>query len=339
MKQVTHESLFATLQGLGNSIIQWPVIEFLKTKKKITVAAMNNGSAKFYKEFGHKVIPINSRKEIISKLVFKRFESVQTPCPSWRRECLVHLLTRSSNKSSIVHKNKKYSLFFKNKNHSNVKNNVHDLENTINTLFQNESEKREFYKFRNGLKLKFNDEVLKNKKYTVLHPTASTQNKFYPKIFWKELIQIALDNDHEVYIVGGGRSSEKSFCNDLISYFPQIHYFENRDFKFLAKIICNANYFIGLDSSICHFAAHFDISLTVLWSFANFKRIYPYGNNSKVYIPKEVISNTNYQYPKNELPYLKRARAQSVFSILQGQKKESFTLRPPYIEPIRFYTF
>lgn len=326
MSEYSKSTLFVSLQGLGNSIIHWPIVEWLNNHGELSVALWNNGSSKFYSEFGYKTIDIKSKRDIFFKLGFKKFESILTPCPSWKRECLSSALLRAPNKKSLIHSDFKLSKIMPQKNIVNVDPNRHDLINTVEEFQSLGITLDEVMEVKKNLKSKFFDKKLSEENYIVFHPTASTEVKFYDLNFWVSLGEHYIKNNIEVYIISGSSKIEEKFCEELVSKLKKFTYYKNAKFEKVCTVIANANYFVGLDSAMMHLAANFDIKLVGLWSFANYNRMYPLGKYSNIYLPKESVENKDYSYPVKRLNCLKRAQFLDVVNILKESKPSDFKL-------------
>lgn len=215
-------TLFPTLQGLGNSIIQWPVIESLKEKTDLTLAVMNNGSSKFYNELGYDVVEINSRKDIILKLGLKKYDTLFTPCPTWKRECLASLVTLSNKKFLNIHRNKKYSSLLPTESVNLANPEKHDIENTVNSLGAFSLTKDDIVRAKEKIKERFRDKISSGEKYVVMHPTASTEFKFYPKKFWVDLAAGFSEQGYSITVISGPSKLEADFCIDLVNSIPKV---------------------------------------------------------------------------------------------------------------------
>lgn len=317
-------TLFVSLQGLGNSIIHWPIIEWLNARGDFSLALWNNGSSKFYREFGYNVIDIKSKRDILFKLGFKKFKSILTPCPSWKRECLSSAILRAPSKKSLIHSDYKLSKIMPKSNIVNVDPNRHDLINTVEQFHSLGVTLDGIMVVKKNLKEKYFDKKLSEEVYIVFHPTASTEVKFYDLNFWVSLGEYYIKNNIEVYIISGPSRIEEKFCEELITKLKKVTYYKNAKFEKVCTVIANANYFVGLDSAMMHLAANFDIKLVGLWSFANYNRMYPLGKMSNIYLPQESVENKDYSYPAKKLGCLKRAQSADVVNILSGVKDPDF---------------
>ena len=300
---------------------------------------MNNGSSKFYRELGYEVIEISSRKDIILKLALKKFDSVVSPCPSWKRECIASMVTTSKNKTVTIHNNIKYRSLLPSGHAASADPKIHDIENTLTSLKDYDLSLEDFLTAKESLKTRFYDQNLQNEKYVVLHPTASTKYKYYPQKFWIELAASFSNQGYNVYVLSGSQKTEIDFCLDIVKEIPQVIYLKSANFLKLCSIIRNANYFVGLDSSILHLAATFDCDLVGLWSFADYRRIFPFGSKAKIYLPEEVMKATSFKYPKNELQWMNRARAQDIMKIFKNEISSTFEIASLSISPVWCYKY
>ncbi|MGE0207494.1 MAG: glycosyltransferase family 9 protein, partial [Candidatus Babeliales bacterium] len=262
-----------------------------------------------------------------------------TPCPSWKRECLASLVTLSNKKTLNIHSDKRYSILLPSQNINVSDPFTHDIENTTESLKQYDLTLENINIAKKAIKKKYLNPALQNEKYVIFHPTASSEYKFYSKEFWIDLASKFSQLGYGVYIVSGPVKKEQDFCLQILEKIPTATYLKNAEFSKLCRLIRNANYFIGLDSSIMHLAATLDCQLVALWSFANFRRIYPYGMNAKIYLPEEVLKAKEFKYPKKELKELKRANAQDIIQIIQNDMKSSLQLVSKLVGPIHCYKF
>jgi ADP-heptose:LPS heptosyltransferase len=143
------------------------------------------------------------------------------------------------------------------------------------------------------------------KKVLLLHPTASTNAKYYPLSFWNECVEHFEKQYDEIEILCGRSREEISFCEKINLRSSTLSV--NKSFGYLREKIQKTDLFIGLDSSLAHMASYYAIKTHVLWSFANLKRIYPFNPNASVFAPKEIKYSKDFHYPKKAPPFLKRA--------------------------------
>ena len=319
------------LQGLGNSIINFPIYHQLSRKFDVDVMAYNNGSSSFYREFGANVIQMNSVKDIFLKSFNQSSNVAVCTYPNWRREMTALNLVSASEKVH-VHCKKMLEPFFLGHTLPSRKNR-HDVENNWSILTH--------FGLSQNFSLDFADELnLKKPKletYAVIHPTASTVFKYYPKGFWLELIRFLESKFDSIYIISTKSAEEMAFSQSILT--PKCKHLPGLGFKELSILVANCDQFIGLDSSMMHLAALFKRNILALWSFADFKRIYPYTSEAHLYVPQEVQNAQNFVYPKGELKWISRARAESVIRILNNDLKSDFGMSDESNNNIQIYFY
>lgn len=322
-----------TLQGLGNSILALPVLLSLKSRFQVTLYLMNEPAYRFYSDLnlGIEVVFIKNLRELLTKTLIKSDIAVSL-YPNWRREFAALWRCPAKRKISFEEDSFRFSRFLNSiKIHREA---IHDIENNFKLLKVL------------GIPIvypDFNSLFSSGKQHkAVLHPTASTPLKYYPKMFWVEIINYLADKDFEIFLLSGNAEEEQVFCQETLRLTPAkatIQYHDGMTLMGVAKHIASAQLFIGSDSALMHLAGLLDTFTVALWSFADFRRIYPYGNFSHVYIPEEVLDAKRFLYPKKKLAWLNRANVQDVVAIIEGSKQESFSLRPKFKSPVKFYQY
>jgi ADP-heptose:LPS heptosyltransferase len=288
---------------------------------------------------GYQVIEVKSRIDILLKLGMKKFDHFYSPCPLWKRECLAGMVTRTTRKKLCIPTDNNYAKLFDKESVYNSSPQTHDLENSLNSVSDIGFSREDFLAAKEEIKKKFIRSDDNKKPYVVFHPTASSPYKFYPLEFWASIGKDFIEQGHKLYIISGKNEIEEAFCVKLLKMLPSVTYLKNSSFMELCELIANCNYFIGLDSSIMHLAANFDVPIIGLWSFANYRRIHPYGQHAKVYLPSEVLKSTSFQYPKKDLPYLKRADAKKLTDIIMDKVKPSFEIDRLMGKNVQCYLF
>ncbi|WPU65845.1 glycosyltransferase family 9 protein [Peredibacter starrii] len=299
------------LQGLGNSILNFPIYYSLIQKYDVEILTYKNGSSDFYRELGAKVTEVASLKDLLVKSYRNKSDIVITLYPNWRRELVAINLADGLRKYHF--KIPKLSQYFIGRC-LEVDHEIHDVENNLRIL-------RVL-----GLKASPYRDYLVSKtkssftgKYIVLHPTASTMNKYYPLDFWQELVdRLSLKFDR-IFILCGHKEEEKNFCGQIVG--EKVELKIGLKFNELFSLINGTEFFIGLDSSMMHLAALFDKKIYALWSFADMRRIYPYSSDVSIIAPVEVLETNDFKYPKSELPWLKRMSGGEMLKIIEGKSQ------------------
>ncbi len=333
-----------SMQGLGNCIIPLPILLKLKEHFDVDLYVMNPASYKFYTSFnelGINIKKLNSVKDILS-LSTPKYDLAFSFYPNWRRE--ICSLYKTKSKKKYIFNDPQFTLTKLNRfNKINIEE-CHDIENSVQILEQlgipfDETD------FKDVIS-KLNVKKYCKRELVVLHPTASMSEKYYPHSFWNKIIQKFLDEKKEICLISNSKVQEVQFCRELMDKFDNatsIYYLCEPSFPEIIKHLHEASIFIGLDSSVMHLAAMLDVKLIALWSFAEFRKIYPYGNNSSVYIPKETVTLEKQRYAKRtkiKTEWKKRARGDDIIKIIDSKMNKSFTIKPNFKkEPVNFYVF
>jgi ADP-heptose:LPS heptosyltransferase len=318
------------LQGLGNSIINFPIYLAIARHHRTQVITFKNGSASFYKAWGADVSSFGSLKELILKSYSIKCDHLFSFFPNWRRELLANLLIRASYKNFFLTK-PWLNIFFLGHPLPTVFGR-HDNENNLEILKKLEIAPLSTDEIFATLKI-----IRSSKKYAVVHPTASTIHKYYPEIFWKQLLEGLADEFEEIHIIAGSANIEVEFIQKIKQ--PQHIIHIGKSFVELASLLASCSLFVGLDSSMMHYAAIFDRRIVALWSFANYRRIYPYTSDAAIYLPFEVLDAKDFKYPSYALPYVKRANSGEVLRIIRQEVSPSFVISDQRQNDIKIYQF
>lgn len=325
-------SLF-TLQGLGNSILAIPVVLSLKSQFQVTLYLINEPAYRLYSDLnlGIELVFIKNLGELFTKKLDKS-DIAMSLYPNWKRELFA--LCRCPARQKIFFEYDSFMLKYFLKGTKIHREEIHDIENNFKAL--------EVL----GLPSTYPDLAgffpLAKHNTVVLHPTASTPYKYYPKAFWAELINYLVRQNFQVFIFSGNTEYEKDFCNGIIrstGLTTNIRYHAGMRLIDVAKHIAGSRVFIGSDSALMHLAGLLDVFTVALWSFADFRRVYPYGNHSHVYIPEEVLEAQAFFCSTRTPALINRAGVQDIIEIIQAAKKETFVLSPRFKSPVKFYKY
>lgn len=337
---------FFSLQGLGNSILNFPILNILRQKHHVQVVCYHNGSSTFFKAFHNNVTGVSKSLELLQ--IARRLnvsESFAT-YPTWKREISSTLIVRADQKfimrplrnAGAWRKIGRYS--------AEPESTKHDLENNIALLRKVPGSPADNWEKALNIRTALNLPEKKSGRSKILavHPTASSVVKFYPLKFWTELLSALQENYEQILLFCGSQKLELQFCQAIVNSLgtdskTQFKICSNFSFDLVAQLIDSADNFIGSDSALMHLSALLDKPTVGLWSFANFRAIYPYGNHAKVYIPTETLAAKTYEYPAQKPAYLKRASALRIAEIVKSNPKPTYEIQPLYKNAVSFYEF
>ena len=331
--------LFYSLEGLGDSILNVPILARLRDKFEVQVVAFNNGTTAFYRSFHDRVTGINSRKELLLKAFTLSSEHTYICYPVWKKEMAVALLSRAKRRYFLRPPLPILAECLWSSRPVGDEN-KHQLENNFNLLQSVIGECPFDVDVKTILQLPpaSPDRVL------AVHPTASTPVKHYPLAFWVQLLNSVAADFNRVQIFCGANPLEGDFCKAIVqgltprnAAITQIN--QGLAFKELATRLLEAEFFIGHDSSLMHLAVILKKPVVALWSFGDYRLSYPYTNGASVYIPRETVGASRFEYPKTPPEFLQRARAADVVTFMRRQRRPDFEITPKYREPVAFYVF
>jgi ADP-heptose:LPS heptosyltransferase len=307
-----------SLQGLGNCINNLPILLNLQKHFHINLHVMNNGSSNFFREldFGFNIFEYKNNKEIISKR-FHDHDMAISFYPNWKREIFALLSNKAKEKLCFYMADKPYTYLHLN-NKIKANSLVHDIENNFKIL--------KYYniEFENiridevlGLRKTASDQPIIS-----LHPTASTKLKYYPILFWVRLVDKLIDGGFIIQLFSGPSTEEREYCELICSKVKRpakVNKYFGQRFDTVAQKLCDSDYFLGLDSCLMHLSTLFGKKVVALWSYADYRRIFPYSDGSKVYLPKERWNCKSYKLPRQKMAALERACAEEVYNLLDSK--------------------
>ena len=133
-----NKCLFISLQGLGNTILNIPIIYEYSKNKVIDIIVSDNLQKSLFNnlDFINKVF---TPKEFIMQQLFFKYDMSIALAPNWKRENLFLFLSRAKFKLSLINKN--YPYYYKQLYILNILNknylidfNLHDTENNMKLL-------------------------------------------------------------------------------------------------------------------------------------------------------------------------------------------------------------
>jgi len=330
--------VFYSLQGLGNSIMNFPIFHRLRecADYDVKVVCFNNGSSAFYKAFRAEVVGVSSRKELLRVARRMEVDASFTCYPTWRRELSASYLTPAGNQFILRPFDNFWARWFWDFQ-AEADPKFHHVENNLRLLSYVPSVKPTYVSMMEALDLPEQTPA----RVLGVHPTASSEVKYYPIKFWKELLQKFGGEFSEILLFCGASATEFNFCKSIKNQVPEakITIFSGLGFHELAMRIAGCAHFIGSDSALLHLAAMLGRPCLGLWSFANFRVIYPYGDHVQIMIPRETLTAKTFEYPGAPPAYLARASGKQAFDIYTDAPKPNFTIKPKIANPVRFYTF
>jgi len=303
--------IFYSLQGLGNSVLNFPVLASLRRRHPVRVVAFENGSADFFRAFHHDVVGLKSNAHLLRFAWRARAGEVFTCGPTWRREIAASLLSSAERKRWFRPPGRAFGAG------PRMTAGVHDLENNLDLLAEGDGTEL------NLARILDLDQTVPTRRILGVHPTASVSVKFYPRAFWIDLLaRLAPDYD-EVHVFSGGRAEERAFCRDL---HPRASEHHALNFAELVPRLSGLARFIGCDSALMHLAATLGTPTLGLWAYADYRRIHPYGDAAQIYVPRETVATRTYEPPTTRPAYLDRANSSVVERIVRGRAQASFQL-------------
>lgn len=337
---------FFSLQGLGNSILNFPILNILRQSRDVQVISYHNGSSDFFKSFHEKVTEIRRPVELLCTAYQTRAPESFVTYPTWRRELSSSLLVHADQK--FIMRPLRSACGWKGfwRYSADARMDRHDLENNIELMKMVPGTPQENFDLhlnvRSALGLNNNSQNFKSR-ILAIHPTASTETKFYPLQFWTSLLRSLKSEFGKILLFCGKKQVELDFCQSIVDQLKhdgfELEICSNLPFDQVVKLIDSADHFIGHDSALMHLSALIDKATVGLWSFANFRVIYPYGNHVQVYLPKETLTAKSHDYPAERPSYLDRASASDVADIINLKKKPAFEISPLYKNAVSFYEF
>lgn len=330
--------LFFSLQGLGNSIMNFPLLAALRESYDVKVVSYNNGSSVFFKDFHPNVIGASTNSDFLKKVIRLKAKSSFVCYPTWKREMSAVFLPSVKQKYFVSSGG--LANWFKSGAIS-AERGIHNLENNIRLLKKVPGIKEVDLNFCSQLKLDPHDQ---GKKKLAIHPTASSTCKYYPVSFWRQLLAELAGEFDELQIFCGTKEEEVKHCLEIKSvskdsWDKRMEVHAGMPFVELANHLARAAQFIGVDSALMHLSALLDRPTMGLWSFANYKVIYPYGDRVSVYLPRETIAAKTYEYTDRTPAYVQRAEASEIVRIIRRQARASFEIQPRYKKPIAFFEY
>jgi ADP-heptose:LPS heptosyltransferase len=337
MSDNTREKLaLISLQGLGNSIINLPVYLALRDAYDLELLCWDNGSAALYRSMGANVIAIRGLSSLPGVAFSVHADRAVALYPNWRRELVALACVRARHKYAPFDSSYVMSRFFPGRRVP-VQADIHDIEN--NSCLSDELQPpgtTPACPAAGSLYAQSFGRVPPRLGWVSLHPTASIPAKSYSIEFWRDLV-LGLGISRKIHLYCGRAEWEVRQCQAIIAAVsetgPVSHIFlhVNDRVDRLAEAIAGSDLFIGHDSALMHLAALFDVRLVALWSYADYRRIYPYGSRASVYMAREIRQS-------GSVPWRERARASDVLAIVEG-KPADFRIVPKYKAPVGVHLF
>jgi ADP-heptose:LPS heptosyltransferase len=333
--------LFFTLEGLGDSILNFPIFQRLKRDFQLEVVGFNNGTSQFYASFHQPVRAVQSKAELLRVASSLRADEAFFCYPIWKKEMATVLLSRVKHKR-LLRPTTGLGARLLSKNYLPSEPSGHQIDNNFKLLEQ----------IFGDLSWDFDPYAafalpapVRARRSLAVHPTASSVTKQYPLRFWQELLALLSADFEELQIYCGANDQEAHFCRSLIDSLHsaarnQAKLNVGLDFHRLLTSLSQADLFIGNDSSLMHMCAILDRPLVALWSFGDFRLSYPYANQAVVYMPHETFAAQQFEYPKAVPAFMARASAEQVARIARGANgapDQMFTPRFRNQVPVYFY--
>lgn len=326
-----------TLQGIGNSINAIRALIPLSEVFNLHVHVMPS-SEKFFRElnFNGTIHSYDTRFSIL-KTSKPKLDIALTLSPTWRREFFGALSDRSQSKIILGGVLRVLTNLLTPSSSEWDRHIIHDIDRNYKLLDDmgiNYNPSLDYYNY-------FLDKPTPSRQALVVHPTASSIHKYYPLEFWKEIVYNLSSDFDKVTFLCSTDKTETRFCHKLKKTLDssRIEILEGANFRQVCEVVGSAKEFIGLDSSLSHLAALFKTPSTILWANANYNRIHPYSQLSKVYIAKENLNSGTYGYSKEAPKFYQRAKTSDVLDIVLNNKKESFSISGRFCGQVKFFSY
>ena len=322
-----------TLQGIGNTLLSTPVIVALQKHFRVTACVIGNDNADVVRAIcpGVDVYVYKSSLGILTQSTGQADVAVAL-YPSWRRELTALARTPSHRKFLIRDPDFLLSSIFPAGKVD--RRQIHDLENNFALV----EEITGSADFPWGLGMR----PLPMRHAVALHPTASTPTKYYPVQFWREITSYCRSKGFEIEMFCGPANVERDYCANILRGFPEncnISLHVGNQISDVIDRVRSATQFIGSDSSLMHLAALFDVPTIGLWSYADYRRIYPYAKDAQVFLPEEAVNRVRFTKATRNIAALLRAKVNDLIDILEEKRPCTFEIVSRFKGPVRFYSF
>jgi len=294
--------LIISLQGLGNTVIFSPILKYLDSIKKckIDVVLSDNGSSQYINSLKlssiNQVIiwrtsqrPLTNILNIYLRIRKSKYEIAYSTYPSGKRENILLFLSKARLKKSLKYFKGSFRLlsFL---NYTAKKSNPlqHDLEN--NSILFNIP--------ISEIKEASNNSIQKSELRIGLHIGSKGASKRWDINKWIDLMLKLNDFFKCKFVIISGKDE----LNLIESIKEKVKWdFEiivGVEFEVLIDKIGSLSLLIGNDSAIAHISASLNIPTVVVWSFARFLNVYPFGYNN-IIIKKNYDCMPCYDFTSN----------------------------------------
>lgn len=279
--------LIISLQGLGNTVMLTPILKYLdkQNKKIITLVLPDNGSYQFIKSLNLKTVKkiyvwkekertIQNILQLTKQLRNEKFNVAYATYPSAKRENTILFLSRAKKRRMLKCHKGFFKLWqFLNPTAEKADYTLHDIENNAR-LFRVpifEINKKE-------AKLNFSSGEI----VVGLHVGSKGLSKRWDIDKYAELMHKLRDSCGCRFLVIAGKE-EACLINAIKYKIPwDFDVLLGPEFDELMTKISSLTLLVGNDSSIAHISALMGIPTVVIWSFAQFWRVCPYGEGNIV---------------------------------------------------------
>lgn len=279
--------LIISLQGLGNTVMLMPILKYLdkQNKKMITLVLSDNGSCQFIKSLNLKTVKkiyvwkekektIQNIVQLTKQIKNEIFDVAYAAYPSAKRENTLLFLSRARKKNMLKCNKGFFKLWqFLNPTAKTADYTFHDIENNA-LLFGVPI----FEINRKKTKLNFSSGEI----VVGLHVGSKGLSKRWNIENYAELMHKLRDSYGCKFVVIVGKD-EACLINAIKYKIPwNFDVLLGPAFEDLMTKISSLTLLVGNDSSIAHISALMDIPTIVIWSFAQFWRVCPYGEGNIV---------------------------------------------------------
>ncbi len=327
--------LFISLQGLGNAILYLPIIKKLSISYDIDLVLSNDSVTDFYNYSPH-IQNVFNIKKFLKIILLKKYDIAIASFPNCRRENIVLFFCKAKSKLCFSSKEKYFrNLFFL--NYSNKK--LPDGErHYIDNLSELISVKPNLTITVHDIIGHYHSENAKivstiNSEFITLHVSSVAAKRIENEEITK-VVEYLLLNRYCEFATLLGTNSERSINESIISNIDtklqaRLKLVDDVSIRDIALLMSRSKLHIGLDSSLSHLAALFQIPSLII-GHLGVHRIYPYNPNAKIIINSDIKQIGLFDnYPPHNIvrKYMQQIKSDHIISVLNDSRVPSFMLK------------